>query len=303
MILAISFACNTAVLFVPFMNLRTGLTSEPYSLFRSITMFWESGLYVLAILVFAFSVMFPFAKLAVLGWVNYEQIPFEKLSRAFHLVERFAKWSMLDVFLVCLILALTSGQFFVGATPLFGIALFSIAILLSMFAGEMMGISLHRNDSPEKEPTVPPNGWLLALSGIALLATLLLPFLGIHDWRLVDRNFSIVMLVPALISQGAVLSAGLTAVFLVLLPVCAWILSLASWIRLRRKESNRKLNTWAVRLRRWGMLEVFGLALAVFALEGDHLMKIEMQWGALLLAGTLALQAAFDAALSQPRSG
>ncbi|GAB5558425.1 MAG: hypothetical protein SynsKO_00720 [Synoicihabitans sp.] len=303
LLLAVSFGCNVAVLFVPFMDLRKGLSTEPYSLFRSVQMFWQSGLFVLAVLVVAFSVLFPFAKLAVLAKVTFTPDPGERLLAWLHRVERFAKWSMLDVFLVCLILALTSGQFFVGAKPLAGIPLFIAAIVLSMIAGEILSAALASENKEEREPPIPPNGWWLALSGLALVATLLLPFLGIQDWRLVDRSFSIVMMVPALWLQGAYISSILTGLFLVVAPVAAWSMSFVSWRKLRASEDNSHVNQWAAGMRRWSMLEVFGLALAVFALEGDHLMKTEIQWGALLLAGTLALQRAFDAALHRDGVG
>ncbi len=302
-LLVVSFLCNVGVLFFPFMDLRQGLITEPYTLFRSVKMFWSSGLYVLAILVVAFSVVFPFAKLAVLAAVTGTARPDENLLRWLHRADRYAKWSMLDVYLVCLILVLTSEQFFVGARPLVGIPLFIIAILLSMVAGEVLSAALRAPHAVEEQPPIPPNGWWLACSGIALAATLSLPFLGVQDWRLVDRDYSIVMLVPVLWAEGTWLAAVLTGFFLVATPVAAWILSFVSWWRLRSREDNQQVNAWAAGLRRWSMLEVFGLALAIFALEGDHLMKTEMRWGALLLAGTLALQRTFDSALARRAVG
>lgn len=298
-LLVVSFLCNVGVLFFPFMDLRRGLSTEPYSLFRSVQMFWSSGLFVLAVLVVAFSVVFPFAKLAVLAAVTATPRPDSALLRWLHRAERFAKWSMLDVFLVCLILVLTSGQLFVGAKPLVGIPLFIVAIILSMTAGEILSAVLRPPRPDDHRSPIPPNGLLLVCSGLALAATLTLPFLGVQDWRLVNREFSIVILVPVLWSEGALLAAVLTALFLVAAPVAAWIMSFVSWWRLRSGEDNHDLNLWASALRRWSMLEVFGLALAVFALEGNHLMKTEMRWGALLLAGTLALQRSFDAALAR----
>lgn len=295
--LAVSLVCNVAVLFTPFMDLRTGLVSAPYSLFRSVGMFWQSGLYVLALLVVAFSVVFPFAKLTVLAVAVAVPRPDAVLLRRIHFVERYAKWSMLDVFLVCLILVLTSGQLFVGAAPLAGIPLFIVAITLSMAAGEILSSALRSPHAASHAPPIPPHGGWLALSGLALAATLSLPFLGIHDWRLVDRDYRILTLVPVLWESDARLAAVITAAFLVAAPVAAWSASVVSWRRLRRGADHHNVNLWAAGLRRWSMLEVFGLALAVFATEGGHLMRTEMRWGALLLAGTLALQHAFDTAL------
>ncbi len=298
-LLVVSFLCNVGVLFFPFMNLRMGLSTEPYSLFRSVQMFWRSGLYVLAVLVVAFSVVFPFAKLAVLTAVTATARPDAALLRWLHRVERMAKWSMLDVFLVCLILVLTSKQLFVGAKPLIGIPLFIVAIVLSMVAGELLSAALRPPHERPDDPPIPPRGAWLACAGVALGATLSLPFLGVQDWRLVDRDYSIIGLVPVLWTEGAHLAAMLAALFLVAAPVAAWMLSFTSWWRLRGREDNHAINLWAAGLRRWSMLEVFGLALAVFALEGDQLMHTEMRWGALLLAGTLVLQQGFDRALAK----
>lgn len=299
--LAASFLCNVVVLFTPFMNLRTGLKTEPYSLFRSVHMFWVGGLWVLAILVVGFSIIFPFAKLAVLTALTFTDHPTTDQLRWLHLVERFAKWSMLDVFLVCLILSLTSGQIFVGAAPMIGIPLFIVAILLSMSVGEILTVQFRAPHTPSATPPIPPHGFWLVLSGLALGATLVVPFLGIHDWRLVDHTFSIAGLVPVLWTNDAMPAALLAAAFLVATPLAAWVMSFVSWWQLRSGIDNQKVNYWATAFRRWSMLEVFGLALGVFAIEGGNLMKTEMRWGALLLAGTLLLQRMFDSALVRRR--
>ena len=53
---------------------------------------------------------------------------------------------------------------------------------------------------------------------------------------------------------------------------------------------------WIALAQRWSMLDVFGLALAVFALESEGLMRTEVSWGALALIGLLVLQRAFQRA-------
>jgi len=55
-------------------------------------------------------------------------------------------------------------------------------------------------------------------------------------------------------------------------------------------------------MRRWSMLDVFGLALAIFLVEGDYLMKTEVRWGALFIVTLLALQKAFQLALDRTLS-
>ena len=59
-LLVAALVCNVTMLFLPFMDLRVGLVTTPYSLLRSVRMLWDSELYVLAILVVGFSLIFPF---------------------------------------------------------------------------------------------------------------------------------------------------------------------------------------------------------------------------------------------------
>lgn len=306
-LISVAFSFNLFVLLLPFMRLRQGLTVEPYTLFRSVELLWSGELYVLAALVVAFSIIFPFAKLAVLGWVALAPTREGWQPRLFHLVERLGKWSMLDAFLVVIILALTSRQLFVGAEPAAGLALFIVAIVLAMTAGEILARGFAAPDAPAAAtnaaaPTASPphshHGWWLALAGLALVATLTLPFLRIHDWRLVDRSYSIVSLVPILWIQGAWLASALTALFLVAAPLAVWVASASAWWR-RRAAGRHAAPTvldWIALAQRWSMLDVFGLALAVFALESEGLMRTEVSWGALALIGLLVLQRAFQRA-------
>lgn len=297
-LLVVSFVCNVLVLFLPFMRLREGISTEPYTLFRSIGMLWSGGLYVLAVLVVAFSVLFPFAKLAVLAWVTASRSPDDRQRRWLGRVELLGKWSLLDVFLVAIILALTSRQIFVGAEPQYGLSLFIAAILLSMTAGEILSRGLHGEVA---QPGVKGTGggvWL-GLSGLALAATLALPFLRIHDWLLRDHSYSILSLVPALWSQGAHVAAALTATFLIVTPLAVWGASAVAWWQHRRGRPGSASLRWVPLAHRWSMLDVFGLALTVFALESEDLMRTEVRWGALALAGTLVLQRLFQAALER----
>ncbi|HQF37589.1 MAG TPA: paraquat-inducible protein A [Opitutaceae bacterium] len=291
--LGVSFACNVAVLFLPFMELRKGLGTEPYSLIRSVRMMWGNGLYVLAVLVVGFSVVFPFAKLGVLAALCGRGRLGPRGHAALGWVERLGKWSMLDVFLVCLILTLTSGQLLVGAEPLAGIPLFVAAIMLSIVTGNLL--ATRAGVEPPAAPRV--GGWWLALAGLVLAGTLALPFLRIHDWLLADRAYSILTLSATLLSSGAGTAGTVAALFLVLAPLATWLFELQLWWRQRRGADAG--GTWLRLLgwRRWSMLDVFGLALAVFLVEGDQLMHTEVRWGALFLVAMIAVRGALDVLL------
>jgi paraquat-inducible protein A len=298
-LLGLSLACNITVLFAPFMRLRIGFAGQDYTLMRSVEMLWHGGLWVLAVLVFVFSVMFPFAKLAVLAAVAFAPRVTPRHQAWLANVERAGKWSMLDVFLVCLILTLTSGQMLVGAEPRAGIALFTTAILLSLTAGELLAAAIGRKTpAPHGAPAASTGVWL-ALAGAALAAAVSFPFLRISDWLLADRDYGILTLGATLLREGSWLTAVIAWAFLVVAPALHWAATLRWWLRARRGED--AAGWWARRKRcgRWSMLDVFGLALAIFLVEGDYLMRTEVRWGALLLVASLALRQAFDWALDR----
>ena len=298
-LLAGSLACNVAVLFLPFMELRVGLSSENYTLMRSVRMLWDSGLGVLALLVFAFSVVFPFAKLAVLASMVFAPAITPRHQAWLANVERAGKWSMLDVFLVCLILTLTSGQMLVGAEPRIGIPLFTAAILLSLTTGEILSATIGRHSPPPGGRPAASSGLWLALAGLTLAAAVSLPFLKINDWLLSNRDYSIATLGWTLLREGGWLPALLAWGLLVLTPLLHWGATFRWWRAARRGDDASA--AWARRAvyARWSMLDVFGLALGIFLVEGDYLMKTEVRWGALLLVAALALKQAFDWALDR----
>ncbi|MDF3056687.1 MAG: hypothetical protein K0R17_902 [Rariglobus sp.] len=298
-LLAASLACNIAALLTPFMDLRVGFSSSPYSLLNSVDMLWGKGLYVLAGLVVAFSVVFPFAKLVILACITAGREIGPHRRRWLSAVERLGKWSMLDVFLVCLILTLTSGQLLVGAAPLIGIPLFVVAVLLSMISGELLTASLgHAREEAHMRPPASAGFWLL-LCALALAGALGAPFLRIDDWKLANQAYSVLTIVPTLWKEDSILSAVIVALFLIIAPVGAWLTS-ARWWWCRRADLPAPLShAHAKLMRRWSMLDVFGLALAIFLVEGEYLMKTEVRWGALFLVALLGLQKAFQFALDR----
>ncbi len=297
-LLLISFSANVAALLLPFMKMRQGVGSDPYSLFSSVSLMWEKGLYGLAILVVTFSILFPFAKLGVLFWVSVSRELGGRQRWLLAWVERLGKWSLLDVFLVSMILSLASRQFFVDAKPQLGLSLFICAILLSMVSGELLS-RRHAASAKRLDSEGRPSGVLLLVSGLALGAALSFPFLGIEDWLLLNREYSILTLVPALWGQEAWLAAILTGAFLVATPLAVWLAGFLVWLRKRPGWAKGVDADWIAFVHRWSMLDVFGLSLVVFVVESGQLMRTELRWGALFLGATLLLQSVLYYALER----
>tara|TARA_R100000027_G_scaffold52103_3_gene40828 strand:+ start:4231 stop:5238 length:1008 start_codon:yes stop_codon:yes gene_type:complete len=289
-LLIVALGCNISVLFVPFMNFREVLSSEVYTMFTTVEMLWTEKLYALAVLVVGFSLLFPFFKLAVLLTVVLRRNHGPHLLRLLNRVEMLAKWSMLDVFLVCLVLTLTSGQVFVSASPRVGVPLFISAIVLSMAVGQVLAHRLLDRTANQRHfrmMSVQLKPWgrllLVVLSGGLLFGALGLPFLKIESWFLVDQAFSIVTVIPALWEQGSYTGAVAVSLFLVMSPVIRWlILAIQTWKSFGQKKDARQKRIFEF-ARLWSMVDVFALAMGIFLIEGRRFVPADAEVGAALL--------------------
>jgi paraquat-inducible protein A len=286
--LLVSFVLNVLGVTIPFVEFRRGLSTVDYSLPRSIALLWDEGLYVLAAVIVAFSLVFPFAKLGLMATIAYGGMSEARSRSVIGFVERFGKWSMLDVFLVCLLIALANDQLLIGATPRVGILCFTSAIVLSMLAGEWMSAVIGKTPKPT---TRVRSVRLFVAAQIVLLgvlvAALCVPFLQIDDWLLADRPISILVAIQGLWQTDARALAGIVTVFLVIAPILS---NLASVIALVVRQSRAR--TWrmvSAVLHRWEMLDVFALALGIFLVEGRSFVRTELAWGSFLIALLLAL--------------
>lgn len=104
-----------------------------------------AGDWLLFALIFAFSVLLPYAKLALLAWVWRRGRP-SGSHRALELVEALGRWSLLDVLVVALAVVTLRGNFFVRTQLEWGIYLFAAAALLSMGLSAWTRRLARRND-------------------------------------------------------------------------------------------------------------------------------------------------------------
>jgi paraquat-inducible protein A len=95
----------------------------------------EDGQWVLAAVVFFWSVLFPIAKLALLYWLWFGRPDRQRRARVLEWLDVLGKWSMLDVLIVAvLVVAVKLGPLAeVRVEP--GLYVFGAAIVASMIAG------------------------------------------------------------------------------------------------------------------------------------------------------------------------
>jgi paraquat-inducible protein A len=106
--------------------------TSTYSIWAGITELWKSHHYFLAGFVFFFSMIFPTAKLSGLMVIWFTPFTREARNRCLNWLEILGRWSMLDVFVVAILIVLVKARDVADANAAIGIYIFAGAIILSM---------------------------------------------------------------------------------------------------------------------------------------------------------------------------
>ncbi len=292
-ILGVSLVLNVVSLFLPFTETRVGTRHVAFSLVQMVNLLWHNGFYALAALVAGFSGVFPFVKLGILGSIAAGLGTDGFRTRGLRLVSKLGKWSLLDIFVVSLIITLVDDRVFVAGIPRAGAMIFMTAIVLSMIASEVMERAILGPAAPSVSRSF-SRPWRIGilvgnvLASAVLVGALLIPSLWVNDWRLADGPVSIVGAVPALMHSRAWFLAIAVGAFLIVAPLTVQVLDLVSTATMALGLSWNGVFRWSEILRRWSMLDVFGLALLVFLMEGKQMVRTDLGLGTMALAITIA---------------
>ncbi|MBI1336906.1 MAG: hypothetical protein GC164_08085 [Phycisphaera sp.] len=138
-LVVLSLAALSVSLYLPFIRVdKLIFFKDEYTLPHSIAVMWSSRNYFLAIVILLFSILFPYAKLVTLGVVWFWRMEEQDRDKALHWLAVLGKWSMLDVFVVALVIVLTQSKGGVEARPRPGIYVFAGAIMVSMVVTMMI---------------------------------------------------------------------------------------------------------------------------------------------------------------------
>jgi paraquat-inducible protein A len=113
---------------------------------------------------------------------------------------------------------------------------------------------------------------LLVIALVCLVAGLTLPIMEVRNFWVFRGSYSIFDGIVVLIEQGDVLIAAVVAAFSVLLPTAKIVGLLALWRAVRRGRSHSSnLPALLEAVGKWSMLDVFVVALIVFAAKASML--------------------------------
>jgi paraquat-inducible protein A len=141
---------------IPIMTTSTLLQQRDDTIMSGVIALWQAGSPEIAIVVFVASMVVPIAKIAVLAMLLVtvqRRSPWRQLERAklYRFVEFIGYWSMLDVFVVALLVGLVHFRGFADVQPGGGAVAFAAVVVLTMIASKSFDPRLIW-DAPTKPP-------------------------------------------------------------------------------------------------------------------------------------------------------
>jgi paraquat-inducible protein A len=124
---------------LPVMNaVEIGVVTESTIVEGMIT-FWETGAYPIAMVIFVASILIPFLKIAALSWLcaaaTGKVHPSPKaLGRLYLLTELLGRWSMIDIFVVGILVSVLQLGNYMAIKPGPGALAFAGVVVLTMLA-------------------------------------------------------------------------------------------------------------------------------------------------------------------------
>jgi len=121
------------------------LIQNTFSVLSGVIELLREGQIFLFLVITGFSVVLPILKLGVLyQLVSKNEVAKEKLIKQLHWMHLFGKWSMLDVFVVAVLVAAVKLDAIANVEMRFGLYAFATSVLLTMFVtSRIVGLTNH----------------------------------------------------------------------------------------------------------------------------------------------------------------
>ena len=273
---------------LPVVTLRSGLAHDSYSVLGGIRDLARSGEVLLALIVLAFSVLFPIAKLALLAHVLFRPLPEEQRVRWVRSLERIGRWSMLDVFVIAILIGSVHLGILSEANAERGIYVFGAVIMLSMLATLAVQRLLGSAGAPEPlliRPSTRAERWASVTALGCFTLGLFLPLMVVEKFRFWDHEYSVWGASRRMLSEGEYVLGLAVLFFVVFVPLARLIcLVLLRWALFPERFARPVLA-----LEKWAMLDVFGLALLVVVAKIGAVASVETRIGFWILLTAAAL--------------
>jgi paraquat-inducible protein A len=139
LLLALGFF--VAGIFLPFTTVtKLWLFENQISVYRGLIVLWGAGELFLFLILFVFTVCFPFVKInaLLLVWL-WPRLDSTHARRAFDFVANLGRWSMLDVFVVAILVLTVKSSGVANIKVSDGFFLFFLSVMLTQIASLWTG--------------------------------------------------------------------------------------------------------------------------------------------------------------------
>ncbi|MEJ5155943.1 paraquat-inducible protein A [Gluconobacter wancherniae] len=144
---ATSFLVAAVIFYIP-ANLLPVMTytkvghGAPSTIINGVIELWQAGMVPLALLVLFASITVPVLKIASLTIMLIctrlkKNWCLRGLSKLYRLVDIIGRWSMIDVFMISILVAVVHFAFLANVTADFGMVCFALVVILTIFAAEL----------------------------------------------------------------------------------------------------------------------------------------------------------------------
>ena len=121
------------------MHTKSLFVSQSDTILSGVVFLWKSGSWPIATIVFVASIVVPLLKMIALLVILIAvqagvRVHCEDLTRLYRVLELVGRWSMLDVYVVAILVALVQIQLLATVTPGNGAAAFAAVVVLTMLA-------------------------------------------------------------------------------------------------------------------------------------------------------------------------
>jgi paraquat-inducible protein A len=136
-----AMACFIAGIILPFTAVtKLWLFENQISVCRGLVVLWKAGEIFLFLILFVFTICFPFIKInALLALWLYPGLTAEQSRTFFKFVSHLGKWSMLDVFVVAILVLTVKSGGVANIQVGIGFFLFCLSVMLTQFASLWTG--------------------------------------------------------------------------------------------------------------------------------------------------------------------
>ena len=141
LMLVSALAFFIAGIFLPFTSVtKLWLFQDQISVYHGLIILWRAGELFLFLILFVFTLCFPLVKLtAMLVLWLYPRVGADHARTLFHFVSNLGKWSMLDVFVVAILVLTIKSSGVANIRVSEGFFLFFVSVMLTQFASLWTG--------------------------------------------------------------------------------------------------------------------------------------------------------------------